>query len=96
MKFDEEFLAEVGLSEMPENQKELFLKYVEEEVQVRVGEKIAEGVPEEKLEEFERAEDPLEARKWLLRYKPDFEEIIDGIVDGIKKEIVANREMILR
>ena len=96
MKFDEEFLTEVGLQEMPENQKEVFLKYVEEEVQVRVGEKIAEGVSEEKLAEFEEIDDSLEARKWLLRYKPDFEKIIDGVVDEIKKEIVANREMILR
>ena len=43
MEFDEGFLREVGLSAMPENQKQAFLEYAEEELEVRIGEKISAG-----------------------------------------------------
>ena len=43
MKFDEDFLREVGLSAMPEEQKSAFLEYVEDELNLRIGEKMSEG-----------------------------------------------------
>lgn len=41
MDFNEEFLAEMGLAAMPEEQKQDFLAYVQEELEVRIGEKIS-------------------------------------------------------
>ena len=46
MEFDEKFLREVGLAVMPEEEKRAFLDYVQEELEVRVGEEIAEGMTE--------------------------------------------------
>ena len=46
MRFDENFLKDMGLSAMPEDIKKKFLNYVEEEVNVRIGERISRGLSE--------------------------------------------------
>ena len=53
MKFDDEFLSEVGLSNLPQEQKEAFLKQVQEELELRVGEKMSRGLSDAQIEEFE-------------------------------------------
>jgi len=53
MKFDDNFLSEVGLSNLPEDQKQAFLDYVQEELEIRVGTKMSEGLSEAQIEEFE-------------------------------------------
>ena len=39
MQFDDSFLQEMGLQAMPEDQKKAFLDYVQEELEVRIGER---------------------------------------------------------
>ncbi len=53
MKFDDDFLAEVGLSSLPQDQKEAFLKQAKEELELRVGEKMSQGLSDAQIEEFE-------------------------------------------
>ncbi|MBR2600940.1 hypothetical protein IKE07_02285 [Candidatus Saccharibacteria bacterium] len=53
MKFDDNFLSEVGLSNLPEDQKQAFLDHVQEELEIRVGTKMSEGLSEAQIEEFE-------------------------------------------
>ncbi len=53
MKFDDDFLAEVGLSSLPQDQKESFLKQAKEELELRVGEKMSQGLSDAQIEEFE-------------------------------------------
>ena len=53
-KLDESFLEELGLQGMPEEQKGEFLKHVQEELEVKVGERIAEGMSEEQMDDFEK------------------------------------------
>ena len=53
IKIDEKFLEEVGLAEMPAEQKDAFLKHTQEELEVRVGEEMSRGMTVEQLEEFE-------------------------------------------
>ena len=53
IKIDEKFLEEVGLSEMPAEQRQAFLKHTQEELEVRVGEEMSRGMTVEQLEEFE-------------------------------------------
>ena len=53
-QFDEGFLDSVGLSEMPEEQKGSFLQYAQDQLEVRIGEKMSEGLSESQLDEFER------------------------------------------
>lgn len=53
MKFDDDFLSEVGLSNLPQEQKESFLKQAKEELELRVGEKMSQGLSDAQIEEFE-------------------------------------------
>ena len=95
MTIDDEFLKEVGLSVMPEEQKRAFLEYVEGEIEVRIGERISEGIPVKKLREFEKLGDE-EALAWLKENKPNFIEIVDEVIAEMKAEISRNRDKILQ
>lgn len=95
MKFDEQFLAEMGLSSMPEDQKQGFLDYLQEELEVRIGERISEGVPEVKLNEFDMITDRAEAANWLKQNRPDYREIVDRTIEEMKSEIRANRHQLI-
>ena len=92
---NEEFLAEVGLAAMPERKKKDFLAFVQEELEVRIGERIAKGLPEVKLNEFDMIEDREEAAKWLEINRPDYREIVDSTIRELKDEIRANSNRIL-
>ena len=84
-QFDESFLETVGLSGMPEEEKENFLQYAQDQLEVRIGEKMSEGLSEEQLDEFERIidNDQETVQKWLANagdYKND--EIYKKLLDG--------------
>lgn len=91
MQFDENFLAEMGLQAMPEDQKQKFLDYVQEELEVRIGERISKGLTETQLNEFDMITDPTEAAKWLEKNRPDYREIVTRTIEEMKDEIRANR-----
>lgn len=95
MQFDDKFLQEVGLSAMPENEKQDFLDYVQEELEVRIGERISKGLTEVQLNEFDMITDQAEATKWLEKNRPDYREIVTRTIAEIKEEIRANRDKIL-
>lgn len=93
--FTDEFLKEVGLSVMPDDQKKAFLEYVQEELEVRIGEEIADGMTEEKMAEFESAQTKEETEKWLQENKPNYENIVRSEIAELKDEISRNRDKIL-
>lgn len=95
MEIGEGFLREVGLTVMEEEEKQAFLDYVKEELEVRVGEEIADGMSEEKVKEFEVAETEEEIKKWLSENKPNYREIVQRTVEELKREITKNRDKIL-
>ena len=91
MQLDDNFLQEMGLQAMPEDQKKAFLEYVQEELEVRIGERIAKGLSMEQLDEFDAITDPREAAEWLEKNRPDFREIVIRTIEEMKEEIRANR-----
>ncbi|MBR2855380.1 hypothetical protein IKE99_00325 [Candidatus Saccharibacteria bacterium] len=91
MEFDEKFLQEMGLSAMPEDQKQKFLDYVQEELEVRIGERISKGLTRAQLNEFDMITDPSEAADWLNKNRPDYREIVNRTIKEMKDEIRANR-----
>ena len=91
MEFDENFLQEMGLQAMPENQKQSFLDYVQRELEIRIGERISKGLTETQLNEFDLITDPIEAAKWLEINRPDYREIVNRTIEEMKEEIRANR-----
>jgi hypothetical protein len=134
-KLDGEFLEEVGLAEMPEEQKAEFLEHLQGELEERIGERVSEGLSEEQISEFERIIDGDEATiqravegvedyhadevyktlvrqsgysegspellgeyasvKWLAKNRPDYQEIVRGMVEELKGEIRGDKEKIL-
>ncbi len=95
MQFDEQFLIEMGLQAMPEDQKQKFLDYVQEELEVRIGERISKGLTEVQLNEFDQITDPAEAAKWLEKNRPDYREIVSRTINEMKEEIRANRSKLI-
>ncbi len=91
MQFDDNFLQEMGLSAMPEAQKQEFLDYIQEELEVRIGERISRGLTNEQLAEFDAIADPADAAKWLEQNRPDYREIVTRTINDMKEEIRANR-----
>jgi hypothetical protein len=73
-QLDDKFLEEVGLGEMPQEQKKAFLQYVYDELELRVGTKLSDGMTDAQLEEFEsiidRKDDIISA--WLAKHVPDY------------------------
>ena len=95
MEFDEQFLQEMGLSAMPEDQKQKFLDYIQEELEVRIGERISRGLTEVQLNEFDMITDQAEATKWLEKNRPDYRDIVNRTIEEMKAEIRANRNKLV-
>lgn len=91
MDFDEQFLEEMGLSSMAEEEKQNFLNYIQEELEVRIGQRISKGLSDTQLNEFDLITDPTEAAKWLAENRPDYREIVASTISEMKDEIRANR-----
>ena len=91
MQFDDNFLQEMGLSAMPEQERQDFLNYVQEELEVRIGERISKGLTEAQLNEFDAITDQAEATAWLEKNRPDYREIVMRTIEEMKAEIRANR-----
>ena len=96
MEFDDKFLADMGLSAMPEEQKRDFLAYVQEELEIRIGERISRGLSPAQLNEFDAITDPVEAAKWLEANRPDYREIVSRTIAEMKEEIRENRNRLIR
>lgn len=73
-QLDDKFLQDVGLGELPDEQKQAFLQHIYEELELRVGTKLSEGLNEQQLQEFEAFVDRDEARvqAWFAENLPDY------------------------
>ena len=52
-QLDDKFLDEIGLHDLPEDQKKPFLQHIYDELEIRVGTKLSDGMSDEQLNEFE-------------------------------------------
>lgn len=73
-ELDEKFFEEVGINQMPEAEREAFKAHIQEEVEVRVGERISDGIAMERLEEFEMIIDGQAdfIQSWIAAHAPDY------------------------
>ncbi len=78
-QLDEKFLDEVGLNSLPEEQKKPFLQHIYDELELRVGTKLSDGMTDEQLSEFEaiidRKEDVIV--EWLEKHAAEYHN--DGV-----------------
>ena len=93
-QLDDKFLQDVGLGELPEDQKKLFLDHFREQLELRVGTRLSEGLSDAQLEEFEsfidRKDDRVNA--WLAANVPNYEEdtIYQQLKAGAPEQIPQN------
>ncbi|MEI6228616.1 MAG: DUF5663 domain-containing protein [Candidatus Saccharibacteria bacterium] len=73
-QLDDKFLADIGLNEMPEDQKKPFLQHIYDELELRVGTKLSDGMTDLQLEEFESIIDKVDTVivGWLAKNAPDY------------------------
>lgn len=78
-QLDDKFLQDVGLSDLPEDQKKAFLQHIYSELELRVGTKLSEGMSDEQLAQFEAFVDQDEQKviAWFEQYLPNYAEAAD-------------------
>ncbi|WP_071288815.1 DUF5663 domain-containing protein [Mycolicibacterium llatzerense] len=91
IKLDDEFLETVGLAEMPAGDRPAFLQMIYEELELRVGVTLSNGLSDAQLEEFEAIMDRVPDRvlDWIDTHAPDFES--DPIYQRMQN-LMADRE----
>lgn len=74
-QLDDKFLDEVGLGALPDDQKQAFLQHIYQELELRVGTKLSEGLSESQMTEFEAFVDQSEDKvtAWFEKNMPDYE-----------------------
>lgn len=87
-QLDDQFLADIGLNDLPEDQKKAFLEHIYSELELRVGTKLSDGLSDAQLEEFEKIidRDEEKVREWLSQNAPDYQqdEAFARIVEAAK------------
>jgi len=83
-QLDEKFLQDVGLGDLPEEQKKAFLDHFREQLELRVGTRLSEGLSDAQLEEFEAFIDRKDERvdAWLAANVPSYAD--DAIYQQLK------------
>ncbi len=73
-QLDDKFLTDVGMNELPEEQKKAFLQHIYDELELRVGTKLSDGMSDAQLEEFESIIDRKDeaVMAWLAQYAPNY------------------------
>jgi len=74
LKLNKAFLKEVGLESLPEDEHDSFLQHIYEELELRVGTKLSDGLSNQQVDEFEAIIDKNDAKikEWLNKNSPDY------------------------
>lgn len=74
-QLDDQFLADVGLAGLPEEQKKPFLQHTYDQLEYKVGIRLSEGMTDAQLEEFESIIDRKQEviQSWLQTNAPNFQ-----------------------
>lgn len=74
-QLDDNFLQELGLGELPAEQRKAFLEHVYGQLELRVGTRLSEGLSEAQLSEFESFvdRDSEKVQAWVSANAPDYQ-----------------------
>lgn len=73
-QLDDQFLKDLGLDQLPEDQKQAFLDHIYNELELRVGVRLSDGLSDDQLKEFESFvdRDDTKVRQWVSVNAPDY------------------------
>lgn len=97
-KLDDNLLRELGLGDLPAQEKNTMLRHIYETLEMRVGMKLAEQMTNEQLDEFEGyidRNDEAGALKWLETNFPNYKDVVASELENLKNEIKASAPQIL-
>ncbi len=73
-QLDDQFLKDLGLDQLPEDQKQAFKEHIYSELELRVGVRLSDGLSDAQLSEFEsfvdRNDEKVQA--WVAAHVPDY------------------------
>lgn len=74
-QLDDNFLMEIGLDQLPREQRKDLLQHIYSELELQVGTKLSDGMSDAQLEEFEAIIDKKEdvITKWISQHAPDYQ-----------------------
>lgn len=99
IKLDNQFLIDVGLGSLPENDKKDMLRHIYEQLELRVGTKLASGMTDAQLDEFEALinnQDEAGALKWLETNFPNYKQVVADELQKLKEEVKISAPQILQ
>lgn len=78
-QLDDKFLQDVGLGDLPADQKQAFLQHIYSELELRVGTKLSEGLSDDQMAEFEAFidRDAEKVEQWFAAHMPNYAEQAD-------------------
>lgn len=89
-RLDDQFLQDIGLGDLPDEQKKPFLQHIYSELELRVGTRLSDGLSDAQLEEFEQIIDRKEEKitEWLAEHAPQYreEETFKRLAEATKLE----------
>lgn len=97
-KLDDNLLKELGLGDLPAQEKNTMLRHIYETLEMRVGMKLAEKMTNEQLDEFEGfidRNDEAGALKWLETNFPDYKDVVASELENLKNEIKSSADQIV-
>ncbi|MEK7626526.1 MAG: DUF5663 domain-containing protein [Patescibacteria group bacterium] len=98
IKLDNQFLQDVGLGELPDADKKEMLRHIYEQLELRVGTRLASGMTDAQLDEFEALinnQDEAGALKWLETNFPNYKEVVADELEKLKAEVTISAPQIL-
>lgn len=97
-KLDNNFLQELGLGALPAEEKNRMLNHIYETLEMRVGVRLASGMSDAQLDEFEsyiNKNDEAGALKWLETNFPNYKDVVAEELNKLKEEVRASAPQIL-
>ncbi len=98
-KLDDNLLRELGLGDLPAQEKNRMLQHIYETLEMRVGMRLAEVMSQQQLDEFERLmplptdtpemrkQKEQEALRWLETNFPNYKQVVADELDKLKNEV---------
>jgi hypothetical protein len=85
-QLDDKFLQELGLNQLPDDQKQAFKEHIYSELELRVGTRLSDGLTEAQLTEFESFVDRDDEKVlgWISANVPDYQ------TDPSYQQLVSN------
>ena len=73
-QLDDQFLKDLGLEQLPDEQKQAFLDHIYNELELRVGVRLSDGLSDDQLKEFESFvdRDDAKVRQWVSANAADY------------------------